>query len=129
MNPFAEDIEAARIAIEEDGCEAVWWKAAPVDPDAKPWRDGEGEPTDFPAMVALFSPKDLGYGSGSYGASVDGTEIPMSAEIAMFAASELFEPELTDWLELPNSGKSEIIRLDRLAPNDIPILWFAWIKR
>ena len=129
MNPFAEDIEAARIAIEEDGCEAVWWKAAPDDPNAKPWREGEGEPTDFPLMVALFSPKDLGYGSGSYGASIDGTEIPMSAEIAMFAATPDFEPELTDWLELPNSGKSEIVRLDRLAPNDIPILWFAWIKR
>lgn len=128
MNPFEDDIQAARDAIREDGCEATWWKPAGDDPDAKPWREGEGEPSEFPVHVELFSPKDLGYGSGSYGSSIDGTEIPTSAEIAMFAADPAFTPELPDWLELP-TGKVEVIRLDRLAPNDIPILWFAWIKR
>ena len=34
MNPFAEDIVAAREAIREDGCEAVWFKDAPDDPAA-----------------------------------------------------------------------------------------------
>lgn len=128
MNPFEEDIEGARQAIKEDGCEAVWFKPAPDDDDAKPWREGEGEPTERPLNVCLFSPKDLGYGSGSYGQMLDGTEIPTSAEIAMFAAEPDFNPELVDWIELP-SGKAEVVRLDRLAPNDIPILWFAWIKR
>lgn len=128
MNPFEDDIQAAREAIAEDGCEAVWWKPAPDDPDAKPWREGEGEPQDYPVNVVLFSPKDLGYGSGSYGQALDGTEIASSAEIAMFAASDDFDPELVDWIELP-TGKAEVVRLDRLAPNDIPVLWFAWIKR
>lgn len=129
MNPFQDDIDGAREAIAEDGCEAVWWKPAPDDEDAEPWREGAGDPTPRPLQVALFSPKDLGYGSSSYGSSIDGTEIPTSAEIAMFAAEPNFEPELVDWIVLPNSGKSEVIRLDRLGPNDIPILWFAWIKR
>jgi hypothetical protein len=129
VNPFAEDIAGAREAIAEDGCEAVWWKEAPDDPDAEPWREGDGEPTEHPLRVAIFSPRDLGFGSGSFGSLSDGTEIPTSAEIAMFAAEPDFEPELTDWIVLPNSGKSEVVRLDRLAPNDIPILWFAWIVR
>lgn len=129
MNPFAEDLAGARQAIKEDGCEAVWWKDAPDDPDAEPWREGDGEPAQFPLNVALFSPRDLGFGAGAYGSTLDGTEIPSSAEVAMFAASDAFEPEVTDWIVLPNSGKSEVLRLDRLAPNDIPILWFAWIVR
>lgn len=129
MNPFQEDIDGAREAIAEDGCECVWWKPAPSDPDAKPWLEGEGEPTQRSLRAAIFSPKDLGFGAGSFGQLADGTEIPTSAEIAMFAAEPNFEPELIDWIVLPNSGKSEVIRLDRLAPNDIPVLWFAWIKR
>ncbi len=129
MNPFQDDIDGAREAIKEDGCPCQWWTPAEDDPNVAPWREGEGEATVRLLDAAIFSPKDLGFGSGSYGSLADGTEIPTSAEIAMFAAEPGFTPELTDWVELPNSGKCEVVRLDRLAPNDIPILWFAWIVR
>lgn len=129
MNPFEDDIAGAREAIAEDGCDCVWWKPAPDDPDVPAWREGEGDPAERPIKAAIFSPKDLGFGAGSYGSLADGTEIPTSVEVAMFASEPGFEPELIDWIELPNSGKSEVVRLDRLAPNDIPILWFAWIVR
>jgi len=129
MNPFEDDIKGAREAIAEDGCDAVWWKDAPDDPDAEPWREGAGEPTQLPLRVALFSPRDIGFGSGPFQNAITGTEIPTSAEIAMFAGGLDFEPEITDWIVLPETGKAEVLQLDRVAPNDIAILWFAWIKR
>jgi len=128
MNPFADDIEAAKEVIAEDGCEAVWFQPAPDDENVKPWREGEGDPVEFPVRVAIFSPKELGYGAGNFGSMIDGTEIPTSAEILLMAGGQDFEPALTDWVVLP-SGHAEIVKLDRLAPNDIAILWYVWIKR
>lgn len=125
---YAEDIEAAREAIEEAGEDVVWIKAAARDPDAKPWRDQrDGQPERFPVSIAFFSPVDVSRGSGQTFSFTNETDIADYSEVGLMAGDVPFQPDGRDKIER-NGALKEIVAIDRIAPNGTPILYYVGIK-
>jgi hypothetical protein len=128
MNPFEDDIAAAIEMIAEDGEECLWVKPAAIDPAAKPWRSPVvGIPADHPVSIAFFSPADISRGAGQAAMFVNGTEVVSFSEIGLMAGGQGFEPAVLDTIER-NSGKAQVVAIDKVAPNGIAILYYVGIK-
>lgn len=104
------------------------WQKAPVAVGGEPGYPGEEAPVaPAPCKIVWFSPKDLGRGSGEFAALLAGTEIPTSGEIGLMAAQGLtFTPEEADTV-IKGGASVAIEKLDRLAPNGEPILYYVTI--
>jgi len=127
MTKYARQIETAKRLIDKFGAECVWVKPAAEDPNAKPWRDNrQGEAEEFNASVAFFSAKDLGYGSTLALANMAGTEVPAHSRMGLMSGGQEFNPELTDTVWF-NGDEIDITKIDNLAPDGEPILFFLWI--
>lgn len=126
---YDRQIATAKRLIAKYGAEAVWTKPAAQDGAAKPWRDvREGEPSDFSVPIALFSAKDLGYGSTFALAQMAGTdEIPVHKQMGLMSGGLAFVPDLTDSVVIAGSPV-EVVQIDILQPNGIPLLYFLWLS-
>lgn len=120
-------IASATRMIEKNGLVCVWKRAAPIAVDAKPWRDErEGSSLSFRAPMVFFSPSDVGKGSELFAAKIGGTEVAGSTEVALMPSGLEFEPKIGDEL-YRNNVRLNVIKIDRLAPSGVPLLYYVWI--
>lgn len=126
---YGDFIALAIELIGEAGEDVVWQKPASVVEGSSPWRDerGVGIPTSFPATIAFFSPLDLARGRGQFAMFNSGTDIMSYTEVGLLAGACGFLPEVTDRL-LRNGETVEIVEIDKIAPNGVPILYYVSVK-
>lgn len=128
---FDDDIATAQELIDEFGQECFWQKPAPVDSEAVPGYPTDGEqPDPIPCKIAFFSGRDLNRGTFEFlqqmGLSL---EVPDNGEIGLLAGGISFTPELTDTLRRGAADAAEVSidKIDRLAPNGTPILYYVTV--
>jgi hypothetical protein len=130
---FDDDIATAQELIDEFGQQCYWQKAAAVDPDAPavPGYPVDAEPPDaIPCKIAFFSGRDLNRGTFEFlqqmGLSL---EVPESGEVGLLAGGISFTPEMTDTLRRGSEDAAEISvdKIDRLAPNGTPVLYYITV--
>ena len=124
---YERQIASARRAIEKAGVECFWRKPAEADPDAKPWRDGDGEqPDDVPVPIAWFAPSDVGKGGDVFRAFMNGTEVPQGSEVGLMPGDCGFNPAGGD-IVVRFQDELRVTKVDRLAPSGVPILYYVWV--
>lgn len=129
-NIFDDDIATAQELIEENGQECFWQKQAPVIDDSVPGYPVVGElPDPIPVRIAFFSPRDLSRGAAEFGGMMPSTEVPDNMEIGLMAGGLPFTPENTDTIRRgsPTAPETSIEKMDRLAPNGLPILYYLTV--
>lgn len=126
---FDDDIAVAKELIDEFGQDCWWQKPAPVDDNSVPGYPTDGvAPDPVPCKIAFFSGRDLNRGTFEFlqqmGLSL---EVPDSGEIGLLAGGITFTPEMTDTLRrgAVDAAENSIEKVDRLAPNGIPILYYV----
>lgn len=124
---FDADIQAAKELIALYGEDCGWQKPAPLVEDV-PGYPEEGElPEPVPCKIAFFSPRDLGRGSEEFLAMLAGAEVPTNKEIGLLAGGVSFTPENTDTIIRSSGGEVAILKIDRLAPNGVPVLYYVTV--
>lgn len=126
---FDDDIATAQELIAEFGQDCWWQKPAPVASTAIPGYPTDGAlPAPVPCKIAFFSARDLNRGTFEFlqqmGLSL---EVPVSGEIGLLAGGISFTPEMTDTLRrgAVDAPEVSIDKLDRLAPNGTPVLYYV----
>ena len=120
MGVFDNSIAAAERLIDKYGEECRWLKEGEAAPGADPWRDVRAgdDPDGIPCRIAWFPPNS----NLAFLAAISGTEIPQHSEYGLMKGNVPFDPDLTDRIER-TSGKTDILRLVKLAPNGVePVL-------
>lgn len=123
---FDDDIAVAAELIALYGADCTWHKAA------APGAGEPGYPTATPApagaacKIVFFSNRDLGRGSEEFLSLLAGIEVPTNQEVGLMAGSVPFTPEMTDTIK---RGATELAikKIDRLAPNGTPILYYVTV--
>lgn len=124
---FDADIQTAKELIALYGEDCGWQKPAPLVEDV-PGYPEEGElPEPVPCKIAFFSPRDLGRGSEEFLAMLAGAEVPTNKEIGLLAGGISFTPENTDTIIRSSGGEVAILKIDRLAPNGVPVLYYVTV--
>lgn len=124
---FDADIQTAKELIALYGEDCGWQKPAPVT-GGTPGYPEQGElPDPVPCKIAFFSPRDLGRGSEEFLAMLAGAEVPTNKEIGLLAGGLSFTPENTDTIIRANGNEIAIQKIDRLAPNGVPILYYVTV--
>lgn len=127
-NVFEPDVETAKELIALFGEECQWHKPAP-ETAGEPGYPGEGvKPDPVSCKIAWFSPRDLGRGSEMFLALMRGTEVPQTGEIGLLAGGLAFLPELVDHVERADGSLRSITKIDKLAPNGLPILYYVSVS-
>ena len=129
MADYSRQIAMAQRMIDKYG-QACWWqKPAPVLDNSVPGYPTDGAlPDPTPCKIAFFSARDLNRGTFEFlqqmGLSL---EVPVSGEIGLLAGGISFTPEMTDTLRrgAANAPEVSIDKLDRLAPNGTPVLYYV----
>lgn len=127
---FDDDIATAQELIAEFGQDCWWQKAAPVDDSSVPGYSTDGAlPDPIPCKIAFFSGRDLNRGAFEFLAMMPGMEVPDNAEIGLLAGGIEFAPENTDTLRrgAADAVECSIEKIDRLAPNGTPVLYYAQV--
>jgi hypothetical protein len=128
---FDDDIATAQELIAEFGQDCLWQKPAPVDDDSVPGYPTVGDlPPLIPVKIAFFSGRDLNRGTYEFLALMPGMEVPDNGEVGLLAGGLSFEPELTDTFIRgtdPDGAHTSVDKLDRLAPNGTPILYYVQV--
>lgn len=126
MSVYARPIATAQRLIAKFGASCIWTKPAEETVGGDPWRDVRiGPPEPHNVSIAFFSAKDLGYGSTLALAAMAGTEVPAHSQMGLMGAVD-FDPELTDTVTF-NGDTIDVTKIDKLAPNGDPILYFLWL--
>lgn len=130
MGAYDADIAVAQELINEFGQPCFWRKPA-SEQGGTPGYPGAGEtPEPIPCSIAFFSGRDLGRGSAEFIAALLGTEVPLGEEIGLLAGGIEFTPELTDTVSrgTVDAAPVAIKKIDRLAPNGTPILYYMTVS-
>ncbi len=116
MGVYDKSIAAAHRMIAKYGEECHWLKEGEAAPGADPWRDVRDgdDPDGLPCKIAWFPPNS----NLAFLAAIAGTEVPAHSEYGLMAGDVPFEPDLSDRIQR-TSGKTDILRLDKLAPNGV----------
>lgn len=123
---FDDDIATARELIDLYGAECGWQKPAPTTEDT-PGYPTEGElPDPVPCKIAFFTGRDLGRGSEEFLMMLAGMDVPVNQEIGLLAGGLSFTPEMTDTI-IRDGAELAIKKIDRLAPNGTPILYYVTV--
>lgn len=126
-NIFAPDVETAKELIALFGEDCLWHKPAPVD-GGTPGYPGEGEtPEPVACKIAWFNARDIGRGGTEFLSMMKGTELPLVGEIGLLAGGLTFTPELLDHVERADASLRAIHKIDKLAPNGLPILYYVTV--
>lgn len=128
---FDQDILAAQQLIALYGQPCLWFKPDAAD-ESVPGYPSPGEPSEgTPCHIAFFSPRDLGRGMGEFLGMMAGTEVPTNREIGLLAGGVTFTPEDADTIvrgESSDGARIAIERIDRLAPNGTPVLYYVTVS-
>lgn len=129
---FDDDIATAQELIAEFGQDCFWQKPAPVTDDSVPGYPVVGDlPPLVAVKIAFFSGRDLNRGTYEFLSLIPGMEVPDSGEVGLLAGGLSFEPELTDTFIRGNDLSAphvSVDKLDRLAPNGTPILYYITLS-
>ena len=130
MGVYDSDIATAQELLKEFGRQCYWLKP-PAMVELVPGYPTEGAtPDPIPVTMAFFAPKDLDRGVSQFLDMMPRTEVPDGAQIGLLAGGLTFEPENTDKIALTLGGTVlSIERIDLLAPNGDPVLYFVSVTR
>lgn len=109
--------------IQEEGMLCQWQKQAPITGGTAAYPTFGAQPTPVDVYIAWFRPQDLGRGTLEFLELMKGTEVPTGTEIGLMAGGQPFTPERTDTL-IKNGQVVVITKIDRIAPNGLPILYY-----
>lgn len=131
MGVFDDDIATAQELIAEFGRTCYWQKPAPAS-GGVPGYPGVGalRPSALvQCTMAFFSPKDLDRGVQQFLDMIPGTEVPDNGQVALLAGGLAFTPENTDhiYFDTGRSAGVSISKIDLLAPNGTPVLYFVTV--
>lgn len=129
MGVYDRQIAAAKRVIAKKGQAVLWHKPRAVAPGGDPWNPqaAGAAPAGTPVSIAFFQPRELGRGGEEFLRSIIDTEIPTGSEIGLMAGGLPFTPEITDRIERTAGKFTAITKIDRLAPNGEPILYYVTI--
>lgn len=121
---YDRQIAMAQSLIAKYGQTVTWRKSAVLTPDPnKPWEMVPGAATDYnPKMVFISKFKEhqfLKY--------IPGTEIPDGLFVGIMPAVS-FVPAINDTI-IRGSETLTIEKIDEVAPNGTPIVYFVTVKR
>jgi hypothetical protein len=132
VSVYDEDIETARELIEEFGQECFWQKPTPAGEGGTPGYPAEGgEPPDpIRCKIAFFPPRELGRGTMEFLEALRGTEVPAGREIGLMEGGVPFTPENVDMIRRGSATADPVAieRIDRLAPNGDPVLYYVTVS-
>lgn len=127
---FDDDIATAQELIAEFGQDCWWQKPAPVTDDSVPGYPVVGDlPDPVPVKIAFFSGRDLNRGTFEFLAMMPGIEIPDNGEVGLLAGGLSFTPQNVDTIRRGaiDADECSIEKIDRLAPNGTPILYYITV--
>lgn len=126
---YDDDIATAKELIDEFG-QACWWqKPAPVIGGTPAYPEVGELPAPIPCKIAFFSGRDLNRGTFEFLAMMPGIEIPDNGEIGLLAGGLTFTPANTDTVRRGaiDAIESSVDKIDRLAPDGTPILYYVQV--
>jgi hypothetical protein len=124
---YLDFIADAQEMIAEFGQQCYWQKPAPKS-GGTPGYPGSGSVPDPVAVkIAFFAPKDLDRGVQQFSDVIPGLEVADNTQVGLMAGGLSFTPENTDRIHrgTNNAEPISIIKIDLLAPNGTPVLWFV----
>lgn len=126
---FDDDIATAQELIAEFGQQCYWQKPAPVTGGTAAYPEVGDVPDPIPVKIAFFSGRDLNRGVYEFLSLIPGMEVPDSGEVGLLAGGLSFEPLATDMLRRGAADAPEVAieKIDRLAPNGTPILYYLTV--
>lgn len=126
---YLDFIQDAKELIDEFGQDCYWQKPAPTVGGEPGYPVAGALPQPIPCRIAFFSPKDLDRGVMQFMDVIPGTEVPDSSQVGLLAGGLSFTPENTDTIRrgAPDAAEISIIKMDLLAPNGTPILYFVTV--
>ncbi len=129
MGVYDRQIKNAKAAIAKKGEAVEWVKKLGTDPASPSYRPQpiSGLPDKYDVSIAFFSPSDLGKGSDEFLTRAVNSEVPTSYEVGLLAGDLAFTPEETDSIIRSDGSTVKVEKLDRLAPNGQPVLYYVWI--
>jgi hypothetical protein len=125
---FDRSIATAKRLIDKYGQDCHWQKPAPDDGGTPGYPETGVAPDPIPVRMAFFSPRDLGRGSEEFMAMMAGMDVSSSKEIGLLAGGLTFEPDDQDHIIRDPAGAAipvSIQKIDRLAPNGTPVLYYV----
>ena len=128
---YDDDIATAQELIAEFGQDCWWQKPAPVLDNSVPGYPTVGAlPAPIPCKIAFFSGRDLNRGAFEFLSMMPGIEIPDNGEIGLLAGDLSFTPENPDTIRrgAVDAVQDSVDKIDRLAPNGIPILYYVQVS-
>ena len=129
MSVYDDDIQTAIELIDEFGQQCYWQKPAPT-VAAEPGYPAAGAvPQPVPVKIAFFSERDLNRGVFEALGMMPESEVPENAQIGLMAGGLSFTPENTDSIRrgAANANPIAIVKMDILAPDGTPILYFITV--
>lgn len=126
---FDDDIATAKELIDEFGQQCYWQKPAPTT-GGEPGYPTVGDlPEPIPVKIAFFSGRDLNRGIFEFLSMMPGIEVPDNGEVGLMAGGLTFTPENTDMIRrgAADAAQCSIEKMDRLAPNGTPILYYITV--
>lgn len=130
MGVYDRQIAMATRLIAKYGQECVWVQPGAVAPGGDPWnpQPSEEEPAEpLTVRIAWFAPRDVGRGTEEFIRALTGSEVTEGTEVGLLAGGLSFTPDVTDTVMRGNEP-SAITKIDKLAPNGEPVLWFVTVK-
>lgn len=130
MRVFDDDIATAQELIAEFGQLCFWQKPAELIESIPGYPTQGPLPAAVECRIAFFSPKDLDRGVGEWLAMMQGSEVPMNTQIGLLAGGGSFTPEPADTIRRGaiDAPRLAIAKIDLLAPNGEPILYFLTVS-
>ena len=128
---YDDDIATANELINEFGQPCFWQQPAPKSGGVPGYPGAGALPQPIPCTIAFFSPKDLDRGVTQYMDVMPGTEVADSTQVGLMAGDVPFDPKNTDMIRrgAVDAVPISIIKMDLLAPNGTPILWFVTVAK
>lgn len=130
MADYSEEIQMAQELIDEFGQDCWWQKPAPVTDNSVPGYPVVGDlPAPAPCKIVFFSGRDLNRGVFEFLSMMPGIEVPDNAEVGLLAGGISFTPENTDTVRRGSidANETSIEKIDRLAPDGTPILYYVQV--
>lgn len=129
MGIYDDDIQTAKELIDEFGQDCWWQKPAPKNGGVPGYPVAGELPQPVPCKIAFFRPKDLDSGVMQFADMIQGTEVTDNTEIGLMYGGVPFTPQNPDTIRrgAVDAPETSIIKIDRIAPDGTPVLYFITV--